>query len=240
MNHKWALYERRKRFNYLALLVQIPMLSKAWLVFLVLRFLRRIVAHSGPETPWLGSASIFLVGLGITAVMEATRVHVPRESTELPPPTGVITGDGEFLYREVQVDWSTVVSSLFLLGVCCIMAVLMHDPVVLPMGFIGCGLLGWLGYRKVTLTPLEIRSSVGFLQKRVRISEIVEYKESYSEFYGKLPPGVRRSAQMGFGPCLEMKMCDGKIHLFGMLRPHFACGLIESARSKSPAGSELE
>lgn len=234
VNHKWVLSERRKRFNYIALIFQLPMLVKACLVFLILEGLTHYAQF---ETPWMECAAILLTGICVTAVMEATRVHVPEEATEPSPPPDVISSHGEFCYSEVSVDWSTVVCSASLVILCCFIAVETRSLWITLITLCGAGLLAWMSYRKITITSYQIQSSIGPFKKRVRVSGIFEYREGYHEYFAKKTSGGRRSAQGGFGPCIEIKTTDGKTHLFCMLRPHFGCSLIESATSKHTPGS---
>ncbi|HEY3297104.1 MAG TPA: hypothetical protein VGK34_00485 [Armatimonadota bacterium] len=238
LNHWWVTRERRKRFNWIPVVFQFAILIQAWGACLLIYILHQAATHtSSVIVPWATSTVYPILGLCVTTMLEATRKYIPRDDEhEPPPPSNVLTYSDGFCYREVKVDWIHVICSTMLIVGACISAVQEHVPYMFAIGILGGGFCAWLGFRIVTITSQEIVAYSGPFKKFLKLAEINECCETFIETGYKTGPNVQKSLHGGFGPCLEVKTCNGKIHLFGMLRPHFACGLIESAKSKDNGG----
>ena len=91
--------------------------------------------------------------------------------------------------------------------------------------------------RVVTMTNEAIALSAGIIRKRILFAEIASCRVTRYEPFAKLPPGMTRWRRMEAlimsNRCLEITTKDGKVYLFGMVRPSYAAGLIESAINAS-------
>lgn len=237
INHRWIRGEQRKRVNWLGLILQFSILVQAWGASLIVFILHRAAIQTARIiVPWRASAGLLILVLCIAVLLETSRKYVPRQNEiEPPPPANILKCDSGFCYKEVTIDWIMVIGSLSLIITACISARLEHIPYMCVTGILGGGFCAWLGVRRVTITPQIIVAYSGPFKKRLNLAEITECSETFRESGSKSPPDVRKSLHSGIGPCLKVTTIDGSGHLFGMLRPHFACSLIESIiQGKTP------
>jgi hypothetical protein len=235
-NWDWVVTERRKRFNPHPLVLQCQILLWASTVIFGTRFLLQLVGHvKKPEFTIAPTLFTVLLGIAVTAVMELTRQHVPKtESPEPAPPSPISLRDAESVrYEELWKDWRT---NGFTLAI----AVLYGVPMAFikewyPAAIVGAGtivLFIWLTKGRLILTGRQLTSSLGPIRKSVAISDVssarvVPWDESLSR-PKDFPRGQWHALAATGHRLLEITTKQGHIYRFGMQRPKYVCGLIES------------
>lgn len=230
LNHSWVRCERRKRFNYILLPFQANIVMLCAGMTVVLRLLMDAVLHVVPHPQWWLVPTAMAIGLGVTSVLEWTRPHAPNGEPEPAPPGNPITSGGAFEYVEGSVDWSLTLGGPLM---AVIWAVCAQTSVG---GYIAAGVVAILcvlfGRGQVRLTDRMLRSSRGSMRQSVALSDVQSVQVVTHEMMQWRPKGVPRRQWHMMGspyPCaLEITTKQGHIYRFGMQRPKYVCGLIES------------
>lgn len=237
-NHKWVMMEARKRFNWWPLINQSVMLIFAW-VLIIVSWMLAILSNpamlhtyrKGLISEMLYLGGCFLIfGLGFTALMESTRRFVPKELfVEPPPPTGIEAQGNSFRYVEKTIDWGLIASTVAMMLFIVTSMLFKREHILLMISLLAFGVLLFHLKQRIIVTPESVYCSFGMSKRQVAISEIECARPVHCQLLERL--GQKRVRAFGntTGRCLELTMKNGKVHVFGMLRPAYACKLLERA-----------
>lgn len=246
-NQSWVRMERRKKFNWHALMLQVPIIMQAWLLYALVFLVKWRIWHVGPlPDVFRQLALILLVAVGITAVLEWSRRYVPREE-EPEPPLLAVSAPGE--YTEAATDWSTLPSALAMMGaggIGVVSGISTHLDRVLTMSagvLAGC-LFVSLSRSTLTVTATAITHRWGFFATRVRVSDVDSCIVGDRETQPKRSKDVKIvSRRKRGGRFVEIRTRDGRIYRLGAIRPTHVCALIEKAKKDlppTPSAAEAE
>jgi hypothetical protein len=228
-----VLAERKKSFNWLVLVFQATILMKSWILpFLVWTTFR--LAINSPHLEVLGTMDLLLggtllLGLGTTALLEWRRPYSPREEiTEPPPPVP----DSSDTYIDTETDRSWFVFAFFLIVMSVLAAVQggywLHGAVGLLAGI----LFASTAHRKVVITPEGVAFLCGPVRMRFAIADIVECCPLHQELFTWKRLRKTRTFFVTTGRCLELKLRNGMTYRLGMVRPEYACDLLNRMMSQ--------
>lgn len=227
-NHRWVETERRKRYNWVTLLFQVVIVVKATLGLALVSLVSYVVDHRPwIRQPWPWLAAILVLGIVFEAVMEKTRTFAPTRESPEPGLSGDTASAGEMPYVDMEIDWWPVASAVPIVIATALLAALTHMYYLLVLGLIGGGLMALFGYRRVAISRDGVLLSCWLIRKRFRIGDIIGCRAVRPEAWERVGPKRARALFMTTGRCLELTTRDGKTHVFGMVRPSYACSLLE-------------
>lgn len=243
-NQSWVQSEQRKRYNAFALLMQGTIICHAWLGFAftcITLWLKRYVAPLPNQLPLL--ALMMVLGLGTTALLEWNRKYIPREETPEPPLVSSATSEN---YREMSIDWWTLIGALFML-------VFAIAPIALSLcsrseaiaclliGIPGAALIVSLSIHTIVITPTTLGFFLGPFRIRLTLKEMESCVVGRRDDEKK-PRGIKRTTWCKRGErCIDVTMKNGRLYRLGALRPSHICELIQqAAKDLPPAPSASE
>ncbi len=234
LNHKWVVSERRKKFNYMALVSQATMLPYLWIAIDTAARGSAYARHAiDVSASWPLLSGIAVLGLGSTALMEWRRPYAAKDSAlEPPPPDDVGQSPGFTSYTDSEADWSMAVSALLVLGLSVTAALVRHDLHFMAVGLPGSILLASFTRRTVVVSPDAVTLKCGIIRKRVLLSDITDCEAVHRQFLETRRWWACGALCNTTGRCMELKTSSGKTHTFGMLRPSYACELLERTISE--------
>lgn len=231
-NHRWVLLEPRKMYNWTALLFQATILGYTGItVFLV----RIGIPQLDPTTLDLyfdAIPVIVLAGATVTAVLEWTRRFVPKDFADEPdpPPSTEVCSDGGFRYVETGMEWEWMIFGAGALTAGIADAAhgwLTDGSVWVLAGALLCS----MSRRKVEASSHCVAMWNGLYKRQIALSDAALCR-AVPDYNGQRPREISRrkwhQISWNTGRCLEITTKQGEIYRFGMLRPQYACSLIES------------
>lgn len=236
-NHQWVVMERRKMYNWMAPVFQFTILLYAGIaMFLARTGLPRITPDSA-STDLNAIPVLALTGTAVTAILEWTRRFVPRDVAPEPDPPddeSVRTQSG-ICYLETGIEWGWLVmgGGALVFG---ILSVFYCQTALISVCNIAAGIyLCSLSRRQVEINSRGILMRSGLIRRRIEPAEVASCRATWDE-NGQRPRSMSRREWHQFswntGRCLEITTKQGHIYRFGMQRPKYVCGLIESIIGK--------
>lgn len=238
INSHWVTSERRKRFSWIAVVTQAPILMNAFLAYTVLYVLR--AEPTSISLPGLDKlALVILTGVGTTAVLEYTRRYVPREEVQeaSPPPPAPSRIDGKSGYREMEIDWWMVATGSAMLATASAMSLCGGPVSNLAWALLAGAVFECVGMRTVSVGANALTLWFGFIPKRFRVTDIISCSVAHHETFRRRRDKRVRAWCVTDGRCVQLTMRNSTIYRIGAIRPSHICellGLMGVARAEQP------
>ncbi|MBP6963201.1 MAG: hypothetical protein KBC96_02225 [Armatimonadetes bacterium] len=227
-NHGWVAQEQAKRFNWPSLVWPAGVLLETWIALLLVCVTYEATSPV-PRVDMLERmfsllAAMLLIGIGLTAVLEWRRPFLPHEETpESAPPESDTPG----IYVDKEVDWWWVGFALFLAVMCTLAVVGQEGWGYAVVGIVCMVIFASFLFRKVVISPEGVAFHCGPVRKRFPLDDIIECRPLRQELFTWKRLRKTRTFFVTTGRCLELKLRNGMTYRLGMVRPAYACSLIQ-------------